>query len=198
MESALSFPKLGEDNYPTWCLDMKAYLMKMKVWGIVKATDTKPPDGDANLRDWLKDEQQAAGLIFLGLQDGQKSQIEAYLDDPKLMWETLASIHVQKRPSPRFNAYNSLLSITKAEDESLPSITTRIEKAMQDIRNLRPHHFTITDLDEDLMSMAMVRALPSEYRSFVSSLILLPQFDFKTLKEAFILEEDNRKTSLIS
>ena len=71
MESALSFPKLGEDNYPTWCLDMKAYLMKMK------GTDTKPPDGDANLRDWLKDEQQAAGLIFLGLQDGQKSQIEA-------------------------------------------------------------------------------------------------------------------------
>ena len=149
--------------------------MKMKVWAIVKGTDTKPSVGDANLRDWLKDEQQAAGIIFLGLQDGQKSQIEAHLDDPKAMWEKLKQIHVQKRPSTRFNAYNALLSIQKVEDESLPSLTARIEKCMQDIKNLRPTPFTITELDEDLMSMAMVRALPSEYSSFVSSLILLPQ-----------------------
>ena len=66
-----------------------------------------------NLRDWLKDMQVASGVIYLGLEEGQKSQIEDYLDDPKKMWETLESIHVQKRPSTRFKAYNSLLSISQ-------------------------------------------------------------------------------------
>lgn len=178
--------------------------MQKKVWAIVKGTDEKPSSGDANLRDWLKDEQLAAGVIYLGLEEGQKSQIEDFLDDPKCMWEALEAIHVQKRPSTRFNAYNSLLSIIKQDTESLPSLTARIEKAMQEVRiekamqevkNLQPESFSITDLDGDLMCMAMIRSLPSEYRSFVSSLVLLPKFDFKTLKEAFILEEDNRKAS---
>ena len=81
---------------------------------------------------------------------------------------------------------------------SLPSLTARIEKAMQEVKNLQPDSFSITELDGDLMCMAMIRSLPSEYRSFVSSLVLLPQFDFKTLKEAFIIEEDNRKASDIA
>ena len=177
---------------------MKAYLMQKKVWGIVSGKDPKPSPGDAILRDWLKDEGVAAGLIYLGVEDGQKSQIEDFLDDPKKMWETLEAIHIQKRPTTRFIAYNSLLSITKQDDESLPSLTSRIEKSMQEIKSLRPKAFTIDDLDDDLVSMTMVRSLPSEYQSLVSSLILLPQFDFKTIKEAFINEELTRKASLTS
>src|ERR1700749_2040578 len=195
-ESMASFPKLGEDNYSSWSKNMKAFLMQKKVWAIVKGTDVQPSPGDANLRDWLKDEQLAAGVIYLGLQEGQKSQIEDFLDDPKKMWMELESIHVQKRPSTRFNAYNSLLSILKLEDESLPALTSRIERAMQEVKNLRPATFSLADLDSDLVCMAMIRSLPAEYRSFVSSLILLPKFDFKTLREAFILEEDNRKASI--
>jgi len=172
---------------------MKAYLMQKKVWAIVKGTDVRPPPGDADLRSWLKDEQLAAGVIYLGLEEGQKLQVEDFLDDPRCMWEELESIHVQKCPSTQFNAYNSLLSIMKLEDESLPALTSRIEKAMQEVRNLGPATFTIADLDLDLVCMAMICSLPAEYHSFVSSLVLLPQFDFKTLRVAFILEEDNRK-----
>src|ERR1700753_3151035 len=39
--------------------------------------------------------------------------------------------------------------------------------------------------------MAMVRSLGPEHKHFVYSLVLLPQFDFKTLKEAFIVEQSN-------
>ena len=69
-ESIASFPQLGEDNYSSWSKNMKAYLMQKKVWAIVKGTDEKPSSGDANLRDWLKDEQLAAGVIYLGLEEG--------------------------------------------------------------------------------------------------------------------------------
>ena len=154
-ESIASFPKLGEDNYSSWSKNMKAYLMQKKVWAIVKGTDIKPSPGDAELRDWLKDEQLAAGVIYLGLEEGQKSQVEDILDDPKQMWEELESIHVQKRPSTRFNAYNSLLSIMKLEEESLPALTSRIEKAMQEVKNLRPATFTLSDLDSVLESLCV-------------------------------------------
>ena len=174
---------------------MKAQLQSKKVWMVVSGLHSKPASTASNYMDWLEKEEVAAGMIYLALEDDQKVQVETYQDDPRKMWETLESIHIQKRPSTRFNAYNTLLSISKQDQESLPALTARIEKAMAEIKNLRPQFFSLNDLDEDLMSMTMIRALPAEYRSFVSSLILLPQFDFKTLKEAFILEEDNRKAS---
>ena len=92
-----------------------------------------------------------------------------------------------------FNAYNALLGIQKAENESLPALTARVEKAMQEIKQTRPKAFTIDDLDSDLMCMALTRSLPSQYSNFISSLILLPQFDFPTLKKAFSLQEENDK-----
>ena len=78
---------------------MKAYLMQKKVWAIVKGTDVRPPPADADLRNWLNDEQLAAGVIYLNLKEGQKPQVEDFLDDPRHMWEELESIHVQKHPS---------------------------------------------------------------------------------------------------
>lgn len=136
--------------------------MQKKVWSIVSGDDIKPSQGSSELRDWLKDQQSASGIIFLGLEDAQKPQVQALLDNPKKMWDTLVSIHVQKRPATRFNAYNALLGIGKADIESLPSLTARVEKAMQDIKNTCPDKFTIDDLDGDLMRMALTRALPVE------------------------------------
>ena len=114
------------------------------------------------------------------------------------MWEHLESIHVQKRSSTRFMAYNTLLSITKQDNESLQSLTARVEKAMQEIKQLRPKGFDIANLDEDLLSMTMIRALPEEYQSFVSSLVLSPSLDFKTVKDAFRNEELIRQVSQTS
>ena len=78
------------------------------------------------------------------------------------MWDLLQSIHQQKRPVTRFNAYSTLLNIQKQPDESLPALTTRVEEAMHDIQNLRHDKFTLDELDSDLQSMAMV-LLDSEH-----------------------------------
>src|SRR5215469_1934043 len=130
-DDSLSFPKLGEDNYSSWSKDMKAYLMKKRVWLIVKGVDVKPGAGSSDLREWLKDEQLAAGTIYLGLEEGQKSNVDEFQDDPVRMWTELASIHVQKRRTSRYNAYNTLFSIQKLDDETLPSLTARIEAAFK-------------------------------------------------------------------
>src|ERR1700744_4320929 len=113
-----SFPKLGESNYSTWSVNIKSHLIQMNLWFIVTGVDTRPSPDDPHLREWLKDMQSASGLILLALEDSQKSQVQDHLVDPKLMWNTLESLHVHKSPdtrSPdtRCNAYNTLLSIQK-------------------------------------------------------------------------------------
>ncbi|KIJ28150.1 hypothetical protein M422DRAFT_118849, partial [Sphaerobolus stellatus SS14] len=114
-------------------------------------------------------------------------------DDPAKLWITLESIHIQKRPNSRFMAYSTLLSITKQPDESLPSVTNRVEQALKDVKSLCPKNYTLEKLYDDLCCMAMIRSLPSDYSSFVSAITLMDSVDMSKLKTAFITEESNRK-----
>lgn len=67
---------------------------------------------------------------------------------------------------------------------------------MAAVKDMRPDAFTIDDLDDDLSSMTLIRALPSEsYGSFRSALMLLPDAKMSTLREAFQMEEQNRRPS---
>jgi hypothetical protein len=52
------------------------------------------------------------------------------------MWSKLEVVHLQKCPGTHFNAYDTLFSIRKADDETLSALTARAEKAMQDIKAL--------------------------------------------------------------
>ena len=61
------------------------------------------------------------------------------------------------------------------------------------VKDLRPLAFTLDDLDSELGSMVLIRSLPEDYRSFISTIMLLPQFDYATVKDAFVMEEQNRR-----
>ena len=69
---------------------------------------------------------------------------------------------------------------------------------MQNIQNLRPDSFTISDLNKELVSMTMIRALPTSYASFASSLQLLDKLDKDALQSAFVNEEALRNRSSTS
>ena len=72
------------------------------------------------------------------------------------MWVALESVHLQKRPGARFNAYDDLFSIQKKEEESLQQLMGRIDECMLTIQNLRPKDFTLAALDNELVCMAMI------------------------------------------
>ena len=63
------------------------------------------------------------------------------------MWTRLEAVHQQKRPGARFNAYDTLFSIRKKEDESLQSMVARVQDAMLQIKNLREPTFILANLD---------------------------------------------------
>ncbi|TDL15284.1 hypothetical protein BD410DRAFT_854976 [Rickenella mellea] len=148
---------------------------------------------DLNQWAWRRDRDIAAGQIYLALEPSQRVHIRGMEEDPIKMWEKLAEVHVQKRPGVRFNAYDVLFNIRKKEDESLVSLMGRVDTAIQDIKALRTKDFKLEDADDKLTCMAMIRALPADYSSFVSSLLLLEKLDKAKLQDAFIAEESNRK-----
>jgi len=60
---------------------------------------------------------------------------------------------------------------------------------MSKIRELLPSDFTLEKLDEELASMACIRALPQDYGSFISSLLLKDTLDKAAVYQAFVTEE---------
>ncbi|KAA1477901.1 hypothetical protein DENSPDRAFT_845076, partial [Dentipellis sp. KUC8613] len=174
---------------------MAAYLRTRRLWLIVNGTSKKPspkPDNSAAVEDWEERASQAAGLIFLYLEPSQRIHVQTLQDNPVLMWTTLASVHVQKRPGTRFNAYDDFFSIRLGDGESLQSLMNRINEGMRSIQALHPETYVLKDLDNELVCMAMVRSLPPEYSTFTSSLLLLDKLDRTSLQDAFRNEEINR------
>ncbi|KAF8230311.1 hypothetical protein L208DRAFT_1038576, partial [Tricholoma matsutake] len=114
-------------------------------------------------------------------------------DDPKKMWELLERGNQSKKPGMRFNTYDDLFSVRKQESEGLEGLIARVSEKVHTIKDLRPSGFTLDDLDNELHSMALIHALPDEYSSFVSSLMLIDNLDHSTIHEAFRNEQLNHE-----
>ncbi|KIN92924.1 hypothetical protein M404DRAFT_35803 [Pisolithus tinctorius Marx 270] len=178
--SSLSVTKLTSSYYNTWKGEMKAVLLTKGLWTIVSGTADK-----------------AAGELYLALSSEQRTHVDAVQDDPVHIGSTLASIHLQQRPGARFNAWDDFFSIRKHPDESLNSLIATIEDSMSKIQELRPKDsttpYSIKEMDNELVCMAMVRSLGKDYSHFASSLLLFQSLDNEKLKEAFLAEESQRK-----
>ncbi|KAJ7721976.1 hypothetical protein B0H14DRAFT_2642281 [Mycena olivaceomarginata] len=190
----LTFPRLNKKNYGTWSGYEHAELQRLGVWLNVKGTIVTPTSTDADaIRKWLVDSGKAAGSICASLEALQRVHIKGMEENPVTMWAALEKVHGEKKPGARFAAYNTLFSICKESDETLTTLMGRVDGAVSLIKDLRPAGHTLEDLDGELASMAMIRALPEEYKAFRSSLFLLPQLDKAIVTEAFILEESDRQ-----
>ncbi|KAJ3966221.1 hypothetical protein EV361DRAFT_854574, partial [Lentinula raphanica] len=183
--SQRTFDNLNGVNYSVWYPEMSAYLMVKGCWEHVDpdpetvalntikepkpSIESKPTKAEAiEMSAWRKEKNQAVGLLFLCIDESQKTH---------------------KKPGNRFSALDALFSIRKEDDESLVSLCGRVSKAIQHIRELRPEKFTAEQIEAELEAMTLIRALPAEYSSFVSSLLLLDTIDVEKLRAAFYNED---------
>jgi len=179
---------------------MIAWFRVAGLWQVVKGAETTPvpptpatPESIAAKDAFQLKVDKAAGIIYLMVEQGQRVHLNGIDDDPIKMWDALKKVHMQQRPGVRFNAYDDLFSIRKKEDESLQALINRVDSVMQHIKDLRPDSFSITQLDDELASMAMIRALPEEFSGFSSSLLLKDNLDKATVQQAFVTEETQRR-----
>ncbi len=189
---------LSNSNYPEWCGEMKAWLMRNGLWRLVSGRELQPSSGIEELNKWEAKAEKAAGEIYLLVENDQRVHFRGHEEDPIKMWKLLEDAHLSKKPGARFNAYDDLFNIRKQDDESLVVLGVRIEKAMQTIKNLRPTTFTIEQLDEELQCMALIRALPEEYCHLSSSSLLIDKLDKSVIMQAFRSEEQNRQCHVVN
>ena len=195
--SPATFPKLTNRNYQQWRLDMEARLRTLGAMRIVQGTESRPsftPPLDSGerreLRDYDARVDSAAGEIWNCVEREQQTHLEAIRDDPEAMWRKLESVHMQKRPGTRFNTYNALLSLSKSEDESLSTLSTRASQLKSDMKALRPPSFDISKLDDELVLMALIRALPAEYNALRQTLLLDDSLTLEKLQDTFVALEN--------
>ena len=195
------FPALNDTNWRQWADNMQALLSTKELWEYVDGSNPVPTPQDANLvtptekkelLEWKRKAAKASGEIWLALEDSQKVHVSELKSSPAEMWKKLEGVHLQQKPSSRFVAYDSLFNIRKEETETLSALMARVDKAMQDIKSLRPSTFTLNDLDQELLCMTLIRALPTEFDHFASSLLLLDTLNLDKLKSAFQNEESQR------
>ena len=162
-------------------------------WRLVAGLWLQQDAEDAgDLDDWLDKQNMASGLIWQSLEQSQKALVQDLLADPVALWTRLGSLHAIESPASRFMAYDELFSINLQEGESLTSLISWVESAVQNIKMLRGTPFTLQNLDDELSSMALIRALPFEsYGNFRSSLLLMADVRYNTVKEAFMQEARN-------
>ena len=195
-----SFDKLNSTNYNTWSGDMEAWYRAQGLWRLVSGASkcptvsTPPKDGEEDkVEAWETKADKAAGIMWLMVDSNQRVHFRNIKDDPVKMWKALEDVHMQKRASTRFNAYNDLFSIRKRDEEDLQSLINRIDDAIHRIHDLRPSNFTLDMLDDELASMMLIRALPEEYNTFVSSLLLKDNLDKTAVQNVFIHEDIQRR-----
>jgi hypothetical protein len=179
---------------------MEAWLRASGLWRIVSGKQKTPTVSSAvtqleadTLDAWEARVDKAAGWLFLMVEQEQRVHFSGIQDDPVKMWQALEAVHRQKKPGMRFNAYDDLFSIQKLKEEPLQSLINRVEDCKRRIKELRPSNFTLEMLDDELASMALIRALPDDFSAFSSSLLLMDKLDKSTIHQAFVTEDIQRK-----
>jgi hypothetical protein len=141
---------------------------------------------EAALYVWYLKSDKAVGYIYLAVEENQKIHFANISDDPVKMWAAPAAVHLQKHPGAWFDAYDNLFLIRKQEDETLQSLMNRVDTAINRIQDLRPKDFTLSNLDDELASMTLIRALPDEFSGLALSLLLVDKLEKSTIQQAFV------------
>ena len=208
-ESTKSVPPLTETNYNVWKFNMQARLMQSTVsWLVVSGVFPKPsptaataevpyPPMNEEQRTWQIANLQAAGLIYNSVSAVFQPFIQEHLGDAKKMWEVLATRFQQQNATARFIILNDLLTVQKQPEDSLSTLIGKVDSALQALRASCKKDMKIEDLEEELAYSSLIRALPEEFASFRSSVLLVNGKDitYDKVKQAFLQEEQSRSAS---
>ena len=117
---------------------------------------------DKEYDSWLDKSGQAAGYIYSVLDESRQDLIAEEFGelDARKMWTMLRDLHMQKKPSSQFAAYEALLTASLQENETLPAFGGRVLGLFRKVKDLYPEKFTLEELGSELTVMAIDRGMP--------------------------------------
>ena len=170
---------------------------------VIDGTYVKPADNllqagiQKEIHEWNTANLNAAGLIFSNVSPTIQLFIRDALGDAKVMWKILKEKFEQTNSTIRFITVNDFLNIQKQPDESISVLIGRMDNALQRLRSSHKAELTLEAFEEELAYSTLLSALPEEFSSFRSAL-LIQQGDaisYEKVKTAFLQEEQARAAS---
>ena len=158
-------PRLNETNYLTWNVCMCALLIRNNLWGVISGKESPSDPTKASLtkiNNFMTCQLKATAEIALYVDDTQIIHIQD--DDPKVIWDTLASIHRAHGLSTQLAAMRKFSCIEKCPKQSIMSWVGNVKTQaylMKDIGIKLPDLLTI---------VVLTSSLPSKYDSIVVAL----------------------------
>ena len=152
-----------------------------------------PPMTDEQ-RAWQIANLQAAGLIYNSVSAVIQPFIQEHLGDAKKMWEVLAERFQQQNATARFIILNDLLTVQKQPEDSLSTLIGKVDSALQALHVSQKADMKVSNLEEELAYSSLIRALPEEFASFWSSVLLVNGTDitYDKVKQAFFVKRSSR------
>jgi len=161
-------PKLGDDNYITWRLQVSLVLKAQDLWPVIDGTFQKP---NVDPETWIEQDLQAMAVIVT-LLDAKQINHVADAKSSKEMWDKLQNINSDA------SQYNKQLTQSKFFNYRIKSGQS-ITEAFSEIEGLTTRLRDIgVVLDESTVVAKIVSALPdNEYGSFKSAWDSVPDGD---------------------
>lgn len=119
-------PLLNNSNYHDWKGNATAFLRQKQIWRLVKGEEVRPSVAGEEQRVWDQNADMAAGFLWDMVEPSQRSHFRNYEDSPVRIWSALQQAHTTLPPGARFNAYDSLFSLRKRDDEKLVDYGNRM------------------------------------------------------------------------
>lgn len=169
---ASGFEKLGTDNYSIWAVQMRATLMKKKVWDQVEGRNVEP-----------EKDQEAWAHIILNVQKHHLAALKT-LPTSKRVWDSLKALFQSQNTGRKLKFYNDLLDLKMQPGESVAHFFARAEGLKADLESVGGR------IEEDMLCLSLVRGLPSSFDTVKT--ILRTSTTSLTLKEVqakLMLEE---------
>ncbi|MCO5600644.1 hypothetical protein L7F22_054759 [Adiantum nelumboides] len=171
--------KLSSTNYLTWATRVTLLLKRAALWDIVSDTTPKPAANDA---DCLAKDLQAQSELMLHLGDRQVQMFRRCQSSPEI-WAFLRSTYHHEDLITRVTALKKLLLAVLTEHQD-------ISKFLDDWRTLLDNALlSCFLLDDSFQAMLLLAALPTSWRTFITTQASVVGLTVETLI-ARILQED--------
>lgn len=178
---------LDKENYDTWRIHAKAYMIKNKLWNHV----LEPPKADATQAQLDADELAKSELMLL-IAPSELRQVKN-CKFAKDVWTTLESIYSSKGPARKATLLKQLILAKLEEGDNIREHLTKMMNTVDTLKEMD------IDINSDLLSIMMLYSLSSDYENFrtaIESQDSLP--DPEKLKIKIIEETDARRRDVPS
>uniref|UniRef100_A0A5S6R2L1 CCHC-type domain-containing protein n=1 Tax=Trichuris muris TaxID=70415 RepID=A0A5S6R2L1_TRIMR len=181
---------LGKDNYDSWKMQAKAYLIKSGSWKYVNGTLRKPKDDDNAVDAWIEGDAAAQSDLILIISPSQLQPLNA-CETAHDMWKKLESIHLSKGPARKIQMLKTLLTAKMKEGDDVKDHLTSFFNCVDKLKEMG------SIIDDDLLSIMMLLTLPATYDSFKQAIEARDDLPKPEVLKVKILESaENRKLSL--